>query len=156
MWLCLVPEMGGFAAAPGLGWPTGSQTYGLGRLAMHLAGLGYAQLSRRVLVRATLRLLNLGRSRQGKKTSIRGHLADLETYLSDGIYSDREDIATIEQVLVTTGETIAENFDDKTKDWPYEIRRQDGKDSRDFSQSTTAMMIRAIDLLRETVPGSTR
>ncbi len=82
-------------------------------------------------------------------------MLDLETYLSDGIYSDRGDIATIEQVLVTTGETIAENFDDKTKDWPYEIRRQDGNDFRDFSQSTTAMMIRAIDLLREAVPGST-
>jgi hypothetical protein len=81
-------------------------------------------------------------------------LLDLETYLSDGIYRDRGDIAAIEQVLVATGETIAENFDDKTKDWPYEIRRQGGKAPRSFSQSTTAMMIRAIDLLREAAPSS--
>jgi hypothetical protein len=81
-------------------------------------------------------------------------LLDLETYLSDGIYRDRGDIAAIEQVMVATGETIAENFDDKTKDWPYEIRRQGGKAPRSFSQSTTAMMIRAIDLLREATPSS--
>lgn len=78
----------------------------------------------------------------------------LEAYLSDGIYRDREDIAAIERVLVETGETIAENFEVQTSDWPYEIRRQGVKTSRDFSQSTTAMMIRAIDLLRERAPGS--
>lgn len=76
----------------------------------------------------------------------------LDAYLSDGIHRDREDIAAIERILAETGETIVQKFDDKTKDWPYEIRRKDPDESREFSQSTTAMMIHAIDLLREAVP----
>lgn len=78
----------------------------------------------------------------------------LEAYLSDGIVRDREDIATIERVLVETGDTIAQNFCGTTNDWPYEICRQGAKQPRIFSQSTTAMMIHAIDLLRESVPDS--
>lgn len=80
----------------------------------------------------------------------------LEAYLSDGIHRDREDIAAIERVLVETGEMIVRNFDHKTNDWPYEIRRQPSDEPRGFSQSTTAMMIHAIDLLREAVPGCAR
>lgn len=80
----------------------------------------------------------------------------LEAYLSDGIHRDREDIAAIERVLVETGETIVQHFSNKTSDWPYEIRRQPTGEARGYSQSTTAMMIHAIDLLREAVPASAR
>lgn len=76
----------------------------------------------------------------------------LESYLNDGIHRDREDIAAIERVLAETGETIDENFNGQTHDWPYEIRREPSTQARKFSQSTTTMMINAIDLLGEDSP----
>jgi hypothetical protein len=92
----------------------------------------------------------------GKQRRSEAILQNLEAYLSDGIHRDREDIAAIERVLIETGETILQNFNDKTNDWPYEILRHPSNEARGFSQSTTAMMIHAIDLLREAVPGGPR
>jgi len=79
-------------------------------------------------------------------------LLTLEAYLRDGMPLDREDIAAIERVLSETAETIEQNFNDKTSDWPYEIGCNASQEARPFSQSTTAMMIHAIDLLREAAP----
>lgn len=72
----------------------------------------------------------------------------LESYLSENIIHDRDDIAAIERVLAETGDAILATFDAKFGGWPYEIpdRRSD---RRKVSQSTLTMMIRAIDLLRE-------
>ncbi|AMX94020.1 AAA family ATPase [Mesorhizobium sp. M7A.F.Ca.US.014.04.1.1] len=74
----------------------------------------------------------------------------LESYLSDGIQRDREDIAAIDRVLLETGETIAGTFNSEKPNWPYEIPdRRKENDKHKISHSTMTMMIRAIDLLRE-------
>lgn len=72
----------------------------------------------------------------------------LESYLSENIIHDREDIAAIERVLAETGDAISTTFNPERGGWPYEIpdRRPNPEQ---VSQSTLTMMIRAIDLLRE-------
>lgn len=89
----------------------------------------------------------------------------LESYLSEGIYRDREDIIAVERVLCETGKTIDVSFCEQFSDWPYEIisskpdSESDNKPERtsgDYSQSTSAMMINAIDLLRGTTQGGGR
>jgi len=79
-------------------------------------------------------------------------LLTLETYLREHIHRDREEIAAIERVLLETGKTIDQNYDGTT--WPYEIHRDGDRTPKvAYSQSTTAMMIRAIDLLLDAAPG---
>ena len=72
----------------------------------------------------------------------------LESYLSDGIQRDREDIAAIDRALAETGETLAATFSPENNNWPYEIPDHRADKSK-VSHSTMTMMIRAIDLLRE-------
>jgi len=72
----------------------------------------------------------------------------LESYLTGDVLSDRGDIATIESVLGETASTIEMTF--KDTHWPYEVRRGAALTVGKLSQSTTAMMIHAIDLLLDT------
>jgi len=72
-------------------------------------------------------------------------LVTLESYLTDGIQPDRADIAVIETVLRETASTIAATFNGTH--WPYEVSRGSLNANEGLSQSTTAMMIRAVDLL---------
>ncbi|TIL79746.1 MAG: AAA family ATPase, partial [Mesorhizobium sp.] len=87
-------------------------------------------------------------ARGAKQRTSEAILQTLESYLSDGIQRDREDIAAIDRVLAETGKTITETFDPNCKNWPYEIPDL-RTDKTHISHSTMTMMIRAIDLLRE-------
>jgi hypothetical protein len=69
----------------------------------------------------------------------------LESYLTGDVVRDRADITLIETVLGETAATIAATFLDTH--WPYEVIRGTAPKKGDLSQSTTAMMIRAIDLI---------
>jgi hypothetical protein len=69
----------------------------------------------------------------------------LESYLTGEILRDRSDITAIENVLRETASTIAATF--KSTHWPYEIIRGTAPKMGGLSQSTTAMMIHAIDLV---------
>ena len=72
-------------------------------------------------------------------------LQTLESYLTEGIHRDRADVEAIESVLHTTAATIRDTF--LGRYWPYEARREGELLDQGLSQSTSAMMIRAIDLL---------
>jgi hypothetical protein len=100
--------------------------------------------------------IGASRSRHEDHEHLRPIVQTLEAYLSDGIHRDREDIAAIETVLLEIAETVVQNYNEMTNDWPYEIDRHASDGARSFSQSTTAMMIHAIDLLLEAVPSQTR
>jgi len=73
----------------------------------------------------------------------------LEDYLAGDYHRDREDIIALERVLQETGKTMEATFREETSDWPYECGVQDEEPSTtgSFSQSTSAMMIHALDLL---------
>lgn len=71
----------------------------------------------------------------------------LESYLNDGIHRDRDDIDAIERVLRETAQTLAKSFVKRKGCWPYEIDNKGRSSIKGFSQSTTAMMIHAIDML---------
>jgi hypothetical protein len=75
-------------------------------------------------------------------------LLTLESYLSEGIHRDREDVIAVERVLRETADTINTSFDRSRKDWPYEINDAPEKVSRSYSQSTATMMVNAINLLQ--------
>lgn len=72
----------------------------------------------------------------------------LEYYLSECIGRDREDVEAIDRFLKETGKTIDGAFDKTAGNWPFELPIK-ATDKGSLSISTMAMMIRAIDLLRE-------
>lgn len=69
----------------------------------------------------------------------------LEDYLAGGIQRDRTDIEAVDRLLIDTANTIVSTFTGRS--WPYEAKRNTSLERKDFSQSTTAMMIRALDFL---------
>jgi len=72
-------------------------------------------------------------------------MTTLESYLTGNVLRDRADIAAIERALHETAETIIATFNGSH--WPYEVTRDAPFKKGNLSQSTTAMMIRAIDLV---------
>jgi hypothetical protein len=72
-------------------------------------------------------------------------LTTLESYLTDGVIRDRADIGAVETMLHETASTIERTFNGTH--WPYEVVRGAPPKQADLSHSTTAMMIRAVDLL---------
>ena len=88
---------------------------------------------------------SIGVDEYPRRSSCRGILTTLESYLTGDILRDRADISRIETVLRETASTIAATF--VGTHWPYEVIRGIAPKRGPLSQSTTAMMIRAIDLI---------
>jgi len=73
-------------------------------------------------------------------------LTSLESYLTGDILRDRADIDAIEITVRETATTITATF--METHWPYEVKRGSQLSKpKVLSESTTAMMIRAIDLI---------